>query len=184
VWEVAALMKDVAPDMLSDIVINEQGDTLDLTVEERLIMSAIAVGEIESCQAGKAVPNSLTEVTLRSLIPWLRKRAYVELANDLQSANEGVADINITSQGASADERSATTVTPISRSAAQDAEIMDKLTQLDFDPLHLPKNQPGKAGAKAEIKRALGTKGMWSGNTVFDKAWDRLRRDEKIIDAT
>ena len=74
-------------------------------------------------------------------------------------------------------------VTPMQRAAAQDAEILAELRKL-YDPLALPKYKPGKPGVKAEIKKALGTSGIWAGSTVFRKAWERLSESGAIAYAT
>lgn len=74
-------------------------------------------------------------------------------------------------------------VVPVSRQEAQEVTILAKLRELNFDPKRLPRSEPGKPGPKAQVKRALGAKGMWSGAKVFDKAWERLRRAGEIADA-
>jgi len=68
----------------------------------------------------------------------------------------------------------ATGVAPKQRSQAQDEAILDLLQNKGYDPLALPPYVSGKRGIKAEIKAALGDKGIWSGKTVFRHAWDRL----------
>lgn len=74
------------------------------------------------------------------------------------------------------------TVKPVQRTAAQDAAILNAITQAGYDPLALPKNEAGKSGAKAEIRKALDGNPLFVGATVFDKAWDRLRSNEDIRD--
>lgn len=71
---------------------------------------------------------------------------------------------------------------PMSRHKAQEVTILAKLRELNLDPKLLPRNEPGKPGPKAKVKRALGSKGMWSGVKVFDKAWERLRLSGEIAD--
>ncbi|UUZ68535.1 hypothetical protein LP416_00195 [Polaromonas sp. P2-4] len=71
---------------------------------------------------------------------------------------------------------------PMQRAAAQDADILAMLKCKGFDPLALPRNETGKPGVKAEIRNALGQTGLWAGATVFDKAWERLRRNRDIAD--
>ena len=63
-----------------------------------------------------------------------------------------------------------------SRQAQQEAAILQKLAELNFHPLALPKSK-GKAGAKAKIRQAL----AYSVAT-FDKAWFRLRAGGHIRD--
>jgi hypothetical protein len=63
---------------------------------------------------------------------------------------------------------------PVSRWAAQETAILQKLKELDYDPQALPQHKAGKAGVKAAVKKALGAKGLWAHPSVFDKAWKRL----------
>jgi hypothetical protein len=71
-------------------------------------------------------------------------------------------------------------VRPVQRSKAQEDAILAKIQTNGHDPLKLVKNQPGKPGVKAEIRTALGSSGMWAGQTVFNKAWERLLRNGTI----
>jgi len=71
---------------------------------------------------------------------------------------------------------------PVSRLKAQDDQIISKIIALGLDPKRLQKNMQGKSGVKADIRAALGDKGIWAGTTVFDKAWERLRKMGDIID--
>ena len=63
---------------------------------------------------------------------------------------------------------------PLQRTAAQDAAILGEIEKQGYDPLALPKNPPGKPGAKAAIRTALSENSLFTGGTVFDKAWERL----------
>ena len=50
------------------------------------------------------------------------------------------------------------------------------------DPLKLPKNEPGKPGIKAKVRKALKSNPIFTGATVFEKAWERLRNGNEIAD--
>ena len=63
---------------------------------------------------------------------------------------------------------------PLQRTAAQDSAILCEIEKQGYDPLALPKNPPGKSGAKAAIRAALSKNSLFTGATVFDKAWERL----------
>jgi len=63
---------------------------------------------------------------------------------------------------------------PFQRAAAQDSAILAEIAKRGYNPLALPKNKPGKAGVKAEIREALGNDGIWAGSTIFKRAWERL----------
>ena len=63
---------------------------------------------------------------------------------------------------------------PLQRTAAQDSAILCEIEKQGYDPLALPKNLPGKPGVKAAIRAALSENSLFTGGTVFDKAWERL----------
>ncbi|WHZ12091.1 MAG: hypothetical protein OJF60_002532 [Burkholderiaceae bacterium] len=71
---------------------------------------------------------------------------------------------------------------PLQRHRAQEEAILAKIQELGYDPVALPARRPGRPGAKANVKAALGDQGIWAGRTVFDKAWERLRRADQIKD--
>lgn len=70
---------------------------------------------------------------------------------------------------------------PKQRSQAQDEAIVQEIKRQQLDPLALPKNQPGKPGVKKSIRAALDGKGLFTGNTVFDRAWERLSSNGEIV---
>ena len=74
-----------------------------------------------------------------------------------------------------------TKVTPVQRSAAQDAAIVSELKKLRCDPTALPQNERGKAGVKSKVRAALKDDRLFTGSTVFDKAWERLSRNGDIV---
>ena len=65
-------------------------------------------------------------------------------------------------------------VVPVQRFKAQDEQILEAIKARGHDPHRMPKSMPGKSGVRAETKKALGTTGIWSGKSVFRKAWERL----------
>ncbi len=71
---------------------------------------------------------------------------------------------------------------PLQRWAFQEQEILRVLRELRLDPRALPKPSPGTPGPKAAARTALGTTGIWTGERVFEKAWERLRESGQIAD--
>ncbi|MFJ2364552.1 hypothetical protein ACIPIN_12760 [Pseudomonas sp. NPDC087697] len=71
-------------------------------------------------------------------------------------------------------------IKPVPRQEAQDLELLAKLRELGFDPAALPPIQPGLPGPKAAASEALGSNGIWSGSTVFNKTWERLTKNKEI----
>jgi len=70
---------------------------------------------------------------------------------------------------------------PVSHFAAQEAEILASLRKHGHDPTALPRNPSGRPGVKAATRHALGNKGMWARDRVFDKAWERLRKNKDVV---
>ena len=70
---------------------------------------------------------------------------------------------------------------PLQRTAAQDSAILCEIDKQGYDPLALPKNPPGKSGAKAAIRAALSKNLLFTGATVFNKAWERLTDRADIV---
>ena len=66
--------------------------------------------------------------------------------------------------------------------SAQEDAILEEIRRLGHDPLNFPKNSPGKSGVKKEIRTALANNKLFIGDTVFDKAWGRLRGKRAIVD--
>jgi hypothetical protein len=67
---------------------------------------------------------------------------------------------------------------PVSRHDYQEQEILRVIRELGYNPKSLPKSSGGKAGVKAEVRRKL-----TFSQVVFDKAWERLRDSDEIVDA-
>jgi hypothetical protein len=96
----------------------------------------------------------------------------------LSSADDLPADDSATS---APDAATAGATIPNSRAKAQEAAILKCLRDTGHDPLQLPPEPQGKPGVKAAARAALGNKGMWAGTTVFEKAWERLLRNGRIV---
>ena len=64
----------------------------------------------------------------------------------------------------------------------QEKAIVDAIRHLGFDPKALPKHSYTKPGAKANVRNHLNGPPLFRGSTVFDKAWERLRKFREIAD--
>jgi hypothetical protein len=73
--------------------------------------------------------------------------------------------------------------TALTLSVRREMAILDAIHKLGHEPLRLPKAKAGRAGIKAEVRKALGNKGMWAKSTVFDGNWEDLRSSRRIQDA-
>ena len=75
---------------------------------------------------------------------------------------------------------------PIQRSKAQDDAILNEIRNQKFSPLALPINLLGKAGVKSSVRSALLKSSpdlFFKRSTIFDKAWERLRKNGAIADS-
>ena len=70
---------------------------------------------------------------------------------------------------------------PLQRTAAQDKAILQEIKKLGFKPSEIPKNKPGKPGAKASIRAGLSKNNLFVGSTVFNKAWKRMSDAGDIV---
>jgi hypothetical protein len=61
----------------------------------------------------------------------------------------------------------------------QEDEILAQLNERGYEPATVPKNFSGKPGIKAEIRAALENSSLFEGDTVFDKAWERVTNNKK-----
>lgn len=77
--------------------------------------------------------------------------------------------------GAVPDEQGRGAVRPFSQQRWQEDEILRVVESMKLDPLALPPYEPGKSGVKAEVRKSL----KFS-ISVFDKAWERLKKDGRI----
>jgi len=77
---------------------------------------------------------------------------------------------------------------PLSRQQYQENEILRVIAELRYDPKALPTPKPGAEGVKAQVRAKVmerdkqGVRRYFQGSTVFDKAWDRLRRQGAVRD--
>lgn len=71
---------------------------------------------------------------------------------------------------------------PVQRTAAQEEAILAMLRSQGINPMMMPKRKPGVSGIKSEIRKALGTGGLWTTPRIFEKAWERLRDRGEIAD--
>lgn len=76
--------------------------------------------------------------------------------------------------------QSTKTPRPMQRQRAQELAILEAIRQAGCDPLRLTPNKPGFPGIKAEVSAALKSDPLFTGPTVFDKAWERLSGDGSI----
>lgn len=68
---------------------------------------------------------------------------------------------------------------PIPAQRWQESEVLKAIGELGHDPKSLPKDESGKDGVKAMVRKKL-SHHKWTTN-VFDKAWERLSSTKEIV---
>lgn len=115
--------------------------------------------------------NGFPYITLASLDQWARKHYERRfLATTTQSSQESLSP------------SSAEAPKPRTRLRDQEKAILAGISDLGYDPKQLPKNSPGKDGVKKQVRVRLAENSLFEGTTVFDRAWERLRKDGDIAD--
>lgn len=85
IWEAAAMLYGWDPRAIRDgeVVVNTDGDSPDLTDEERLLTSAVLSGTLEACPPNPNSPNRDTHLSTRSFVSWMKSHGYTPLADRL-----------------------------------------------------------------------------------------------------
>jgi hypothetical protein len=90
IWEIAALMNGFDPRAMTDVAIRDpnsptshHGVSPDLNWEIRQLISAVNTSDLITAPAGTAAPNGDTGILKTSLVSWLQKNRFVDLADEL-----------------------------------------------------------------------------------------------------
>lgn len=126
-------------------------------------------------------PVEIYRVTVRDFMNWLNLQGEMPSVH-VQAWFDAVLPPDQISPNALA--TTAPAVKPVQRSAAQDATIIATLQSIHVDPLAIPKKLPGMPGTKAKVRAALNGNPLFTGTTVFNKAWERLLRRREIVNLT
>jgi hypothetical protein len=89
--------------------------------------------------------------------------------------------VKLPTQEACLPEEAKETPPPVQRQQYQEQEILRAIRAAGYEPLRLPSAKAGTPGAKAAVRKAVS---FGKTGTVFDKAWERLRKSGQIQDAT
>ena len=81
--DVALLMKGIDPRAHGEIVVNVDGDGVNLSHELAQIISALEAGLIQSYPAFVTAPNRQTKILKQALLPWLKSRGLVGLSEQI-----------------------------------------------------------------------------------------------------
>ena len=69
---------------------------------------------------------------------------------------------------------------PRKKQRDQEDAILEQIQKLGLDPLALPPDRSGRDGVKKDVRVALKSAPLFQGSTIFDKAWERLSKQDRI----
>ena len=78
--------------------------------------------------------------------------------------------------------RSETISVALPKQRVQELRLIELLKSQHYDPLKMPLREPGKGGAKAEVRKLALLESKLFTTKSFDIAWQRLRDDGSIVD--
>lgn len=112
------------------------------------------------------------EFTLRSVIDWI---------NNTTNGNLTIRGLKENTENSKAapklhDDRRK------SRQVNQERAILAAIEEKGHTPKELPKQIIGKPGIKAEVREVMDSNSFFAGETVFDKAWERLRKSGQVAE--
>ena len=151
-------------------------DALSISVQDAVLWAEQDRPYIEELLMESA--QKLCEISGVALPPWM---ASADDKSEVIQNIEKPAPVGAVSASSSVKPDKAEPAKPLQRTAAQDSAILCEIEKQGYDPLALPKNPPGKSGAKAAIRAALSKNLLFTGATVFNKAWERLTDRADIV---
>lgn len=173
-WKTADLYKEKASVEEIDKAINEELDIEDLIKRANLYLIDLEdeLGKKElsllKIDAEATVKNDEIYITLKSLDTWSQKTKGISI---LEYKDNGLV------------KRSSPKKAGQYKQLLQENKIIETIKILGHDPLKFPKNPSGKPGIKAKIREIVDLVYPFEGTTTFDKAWERLGREKRIVDS-
>jgi hypothetical protein len=144
----------------------------------------IGKGDSSRLQIDSKLSNaSITLLTLSSLDGWAQEKYGMSLLTRDASSDSASERRELRRVAVTVDKGGKQSRGPGTKLRQQEEVILAELRGLGLDPKALPKNRTGKCGVKATVCEALSKHALFEGVTVFDHAWDRLRKNKDIVDA-
>lgn len=135
------------------------------------IQDELNKGEQSVLKVDRTLSNAAhTFITLHSFNEWRKRLAgdqsgTVQSTESVQPSTEGAKQKVVRDKG-----------------VQQGDAILAEIRKQGFDPMALPPKPPGRPGVKAAVRAALTDSPLFKGSKVFDKAWERLRKDRLMAD--
>ena len=185
-WQLAVLMHGFDPRALTDVAVQNPdnpkdsiGVPLDYSFELRQINGAAIAKRIDAGAPPVDLNNPSTHIVAsEKLGEWLIEAGYPELAESL-----GLTDQVDAAGSASLAPPPNSVPLPKQRQPYQEEVVLQTIRQLGYDPQSLPKAPAGKPGVKRQVRDALAANRAFTGTTILDGAWERLRASGDINDA-
>ncbi|WP_316677132.1 hypothetical protein [uncultured Tolumonas sp.] len=122
--------------------------------------------------AGKIFSVRQTDISNKDILLVFKAKSLNELEHLVEHNSLNLEPDEVSENG---------TIKPVTRSLAQEKQILLSIKELELNPIFLPKHINGTAGIKAKIKTILvGARADLFTPSTFDKAWSRLLSDQKI----
>ena len=172
-WKTADLYEEKASVEEIDKAINEELDIEDLMkranlflieIEDELSKGELSLLKVDSEAMTK---NGELHISLKSLDIWSKK-------------TQGISILNYKDTGVV--KRSSPGKLGQYKQLLQEHKILETIKLLGHDPKNLRINPSGKADIKSEVRGLVNLVPPFEGTTTFDKAWERLRYEKRIID--
>lgn len=77
-----------------NVVVNDCGEGPDLSKNERILTSAVMSRDIVGCPTNPQTSDRHTQLSVASLLPWLRRHGYDDLAAGLETPEQGQANFS------------------------------------------------------------------------------------------
>lgn len=152
------------------------------------ITDELAKGKLSTLRIDKEATNKTGKkhITIQSLHDWALEKYGINilgLSTPVATVRTASVSSKQLSTNAEADiGKKQNTVKKQSKLLQQEEAISNEIAKQGYDAKKLPKNEKGKRGVKSEINAALEKDTLFEGKTTFDKAWQRLRDHNEIID--
>lgn len=147
------------------------------------IDAELAKGEASALQIDSDATEKVgeTQITISSLDLWAREKYGIYILTDALTINKPEQqELSSAAQKSLVGNKHPAKKQP--KLQAQQDAILNEIVKLKYDPKSLPKFMSNKPGVKSEVNHILNGKGLFTGKTVFDKAWERLRKYGDIAD--
>lgn len=115
-----------------------------------------------------------TYITWHSFTEWVKR-----IGNELAGEHRGAA---ASAASSPAPEVGTTKRKPRTKLRQQEDAIVAELQRQKFDPVALPARLSGEDWVKTKVREALDKRAPFEGLTTFDYAWERLRKDGRIVE--